>query len=71
MNPITLTITLPALSTDQAIGFCDALQAVIDAIWDVHGTAMAEVFEREALLEPDPDDWRTPACDPSEDDVPL
>jgi hypothetical protein len=61
-----VTITLPTLSTAQALALCDALQDVLDAIWDVHGTAMAEILARDAMLEPADDE-----LDPAEDDVPL
>ena len=70
MNSITLTITLPALSTEQAIALWETLHQVADALWDIHGDVMAQVFAQEALLQPDPDDW----CDSDDDpdnDVPF
>lgn len=70
MSTTSLTFTLPALSTEQAIALWEALHQVADALWDVHGDAMAEVFAREALMEPDPDDWCDPAGDPV-DDIPF
>lgn len=70
MSTISVTISVPSLSTEQAIALWEALQQVADAIWDVHGDAMAHVFDREALLEPDPDNWRDLDGDP-DDDVPF
>lgn len=69
MRPITIAITLPPLSTEQAIALCDVLQAVIDAVWETHGQSMAEVFARDTPLEPDPHVWLVPCA--SEDDVPF
>jgi hypothetical protein len=70
MSTISLKITLPELSTGQAIALWEAIHQVADAIWDAHGDAMGQVFAQEALLQPDPDDWCDPASDP-DDDVPF
>lgn len=70
MSTISLKIILPELSTGQVITLWEAIHQVADAIWDVHGDAMAEVFAQEAMLQTDPDDWYDPADDP-DDDVPF
>lgn len=70
MSPFSFTITLPSLSTEQAIALSEALHQLVDALWDVHGDAMAQVYAQEGLLDPDPHDWYDPAADP-DDDVPF
>ena len=49
MSTFSFTITLPELSTQQAIALWEALHHVADAIWDVHGDAMGQVFAEDAI----------------------
>lgn len=69
MKSICVAIELPPLTTEQAIALWDCLHQVADAIWDVHGEAMVDVFAQLHLQEVPPDD--VPYSEDPQDDVPF
>jgi hypothetical protein len=65
---ISITITFPPLTTQQAIALWEALTKAADEIWVVHGDTMGEVFAQEDLGAQD-DDF--PLIDPAHPDDEL
>ena len=72
-GPLSFTVTLPALSTNQAITLWETLHRVADVLWDAYGVEMSEVFIQEASMEDlhDNDPESSPHDQDSSDDVPF
>ena len=70
---LSFTVTLPALSTNQAITLWETLHRVADVLWDAYGVEMSEVFIQEASMEDlhDNDPESSPHDQDSSDDVPF